>query len=327
MRTSTLRKLFGVTALSVLTVGAVTASTTSQQVDVPDLVRLGRALFFDRALSSDQTISCAACHQPEHGWSSPKKLAHGVGECIGKRHVLSLYNVGSRQLLFWDGRKNALEQAVVAPIQDSCEMNLPMNQLIERLQHRPKYRAMFLAANVDLNESGVAEALAAFCRTIVAVDAPLDRYRAGDAAALSPAARRGHDLFYFRLNCGSCHTGPQLSDGKFHNLGIGMDTSDPDLGRSLESGDRDDRGAFRTPSLRNVSKTAPYMHDGRFKTLEEVVEFYKQGGHYNTNLDPLINRLPLDEAQSADLIAFLTEGLTSESDPAADAAAADVSIK
>lgn len=290
--------------------------------DAAGLVRLGRTLFFDQDLSADRTISCASCHQPGHGWSSPDKYARGVGDQLGKRHALSLYNVGTRRLLFWDGRENTLEEMVLLPVHDLHEMNQSSASLVERLERLPEYREMFSAANVGLDEAGVGQALAAFCRTIVATDALLDRYRAGDTAALSPAAKRGHDLFYFRLNCASCHTGSQLTDGKFHNLGIGMDQDDPDLGRFVVTGKNEDRGAFRTPSLRNLSKTAPYMHDGRFQTLQEVIDFYKQGGHYNSHLDPLINLLPLEDEEGEDLVAFLTEGLTSASDPAAEAAAA-----
>jgi cytochrome c peroxidase len=284
-----------------------------------EVAQLGHSLFFDRKLSRDGTVSCADCHRPDHGWSSPDAFSHGVGGQVGKRHAPSLYNVGLQRSFFWDGRARSLEDTVLIPIQDSHEMAQPLAGLLDRLRESNEYRQKFAEARMEIDIAGVSRALAQFCRTIVAEDAPFDRYRAGDMAALSPSARRGHDLFFFRLNCASCHNGKQLSDGKFHNLGIGFEQPKPDLGRYTVTGEKKDRGAFKTPSLRNVAKRSPYMHDGRFKTLEEVIDFYKEGGHANANLDPLINLLPIDDSQKTDVVSFLREGLTSKTDPAAEA--------
>jgi cytochrome c peroxidase len=238
------------------------------------LVQLGRRLFFDRRLSKDETISCANCHAPDHGWSVAEALPQGVDGQRAKRHPPSLYNIAAARFLSWDGRTTSLEEQVLLPIGDRHEMNLQLAKAVERLQSSPEYRQMFTAAGLQVNETGLSTALAEFCRTIIAMDSPFDRFRSGDVEALSPAARRGHDLFFFRLNCGTCHTGSQLTDGKFHNLGIGMEEINPDLGRFTVTGHKEDRGAFKTPSLRNVSKTAPYMHDGRFNWLEDVVDCY-----------------------------------------------------
>lgn len=284
------------------------------------LQSLGRKLFFDGRLSRDGSVRCATCHDPGHGWSSPERIAAGVGGKRGERHPLSLYNVGSRRSLFWDGRTESLEEQVLQPIESDHEMALPLTELIERLFAADEYRDAFDRAGVEITQKSIAAAIAAFCRSIVAVDTPFERYRQGELAALSAPAQRGHDLFFFGLNCGSCHTGPQLTDEKFHNLGIGTDADPVDAGRFVVTGSAEHQGAFRTPSLINVAKTAPYMHDGRFEKLEEVVDFYQNGAIANPRLDPLINVMPISDEQKADLIAFLKEGLTSPSDPAAEAA-------
>lgn len=296
------------------------AQTEATAAGGPALVALGRQLFFDRRLSVDGTISCADCHRPDQGWSSREPRARGVEGQLGRRHAQSLYNVRLRQSLFWDGRAATLIEQVLQPIEDPHEMAMPAASLERLLAGLEDLQAAVAATGQPAGRELVAAALAAFCETIVAEDAPFDRYRSGDVEALSPAARRGHDLFFFGLNCATCHTGNQLTDEKFHNLGIGFDTETPDLGRYDVTAQDEDRGAFRTPSLRNIAATAPYMHDGRFETLEEVVDFYVDGGIDNPHLDPMINVLPLDDSQKADLVLFLKEGLTSPSDPAAEQA-------
>lgn len=286
------------------------------------LETLGQQLFFDRSLSSDGSVSCADCHQPSHGWSSPERLPRGVDGRVGRRHPPSLYNVGLQQSWFWDGRATSLDDQVLGPIESPHEMNQPVESLVARLKASPQSRQPFDQANIEPSREVLAAALAAFCRTIKADEAPYDRFRAGDTAALSPAARRGHDLFFFRLQCSVCHAGENFTDGKFHNLGIGLDQSEPDDGRYVVTGKDEDRGAFKTPSLRNVAKTAPYMHDGRLATLDEVLDFYVKGGHFNPRLDQLMNVFPLTTEEKADVVTFLNEGLTSPRDAAAEKAAA-----
>jgi cytochrome c peroxidase len=284
------------------------------------LATLGRRLFFDRSLSSDGSTSCADCHRPTHGWSTPERLPRGVGGRRARRHPPSLYNVGRQRQWFWDGRATSLEEQVLGPIESPDEMNQPVESLVARLKRSSHWRGQFEEAGLEPGKESLAAALAAFCRTIEADDAPYDRFRAGDWTALSPAARRGHDLFFFRLQCGVCHSGENFTDGKFHNLGVGMDQKMSDVGRFVVTGKEEDRGAFKTPSLRNVAKTAPYMHDGRFDALDEVVDFYVRGGHFNPHLDQLMNVFPLSAEEKSDVVAFLREGLTSPSDAAADAA-------
>lgn len=285
------------------------------------IIDLGRNLFFDRSLSSDGSTSCGECHQPSHGWTTPERFSRGAEGRVAQRHTPSLYNVGLQREWFWDGRAKSLEEQVLHPIENPNEMNQPIEALITKLQGAPEARKKFQAAGLELSRESLATALAAYCRTIEANDAPFDRFRAGDADALSAAAQRGHDLFFFRLQCSVCHTGENFTDGKYHNLGIGFDQAEPDQGRFLVTSKDEDRGAFKTPSLRNLAKTAPYMHDGRFATLDEVVDFYVRGGHFNPHLDQLMNVFPLSAAERADVVTFLQEGLTSNRDPAADEAA------
>lgn len=294
-------------------------SATSGQDD--QLIGLGRSLFFDRSLSSDGSTSCGECHQPSHGWTTPERFSRGAEGRVAHRHPPSLYNVGLQREWFWDGRAKSLEEQVLHPIENPNEMNQPIEALIAKLQGSPEARRKFQTAGLEPSRESLAAALAAYCRTIEARDAPFDRFRAGDADVLSAAARRGHDLFFFRLQCSVCHAGENFTDGKYHNLGIGLDQEEPDQGRFLVTGKDEDRGAFKTPSLRNIAKTAPYMHDGRFATLDEVVDFYVRGGHFNPHLDQLMNVFPLSAAERADVVAFLQEGLTSNRDPAADEAA------
>ncbi|MEQ8846779.1 cytochrome c peroxidase [Botrimarina sp.] len=294
----------------------LSASDTSE--DTPERVELGRRLFFEKQLSRDGSIDCASCHDPRKGWSSGAPQAVGIGGALTPRNPPSLVNVRYHFDYFWDGRAPRLEQAVTAPIEHPDEMDLPLDEAAERLNASERYTAEFESAfGEPASPETIASALAAFVRSLVAGDAPVDRYRSGDLAALSEAARRGHDVFMFRANCQMCHRGPMFSDGDYHNLGVGMERDPPDKGRAAVTGDElYQLGAFRTPSLRDVARTAPYMHDGRFETLEEVVEFYEKGGFLNAFRMPMLNVVPLTEQEKSDLVAFLKEGLTSSNYPA-----------
>ena len=281
------------------------------------IIELGKQLFFDPRLSVDRSISCATCHDPQKGWSNGERYATGIGGQVVPRSVPTVVNSVYVSDYFWDGRAGTLEEVVPQPIEHPSEMGLAMEEAAERLNRIEAYRSQFQQTfGHDATRESLAETVAAFLRTLVAGNAPFDRYRAGDLEALSPAARRGHDVFLFRTNCGMCHRGPLLTDGGFHNLGIGMDEPDPDPGHAPISGDEIyDTGAFRTPSLRDLSRTGPYMHDGRFETLEEVVDFYEHAGVLNPHRMPMLNIVPLTEQEKADLVEFLREGLTSDDYP------------
>jgi cytochrome c peroxidase len=193
-------------------------------------------------------------------------------------------------------------------------MKLP--ELVEKLNKIEGYREQFQEVfGTDVTEDGIAKAIGAFERTILSGDAPFDRYEAGDEVALSEAANRGMDVFFNEAQCSACHAGPNFTDGGFHNIGLGMDDDEPDHGRFAISSLKGDTGSFKTPTLREIARTAPYMHDGRLATLEEVVDYYDKGGVPNPYLDEEIKQLSLTDQQKADLVTFLKEGLSSPSYP------------
>lgn len=275
-------------------------------------VELGRRLFFDVRLSGNERISCATCHDPAKGFSSGERFAEGVNGKPTARHVPSLINVGYATSLFWDGRAATLEEQAIQPIRNPAEMNMPLDQLTKKLNEDKKYREQFnrVFAGAATAER-VAQALAAYERTLVSNDTPFDRYLAGDERALSDRAVRGMRLFIGRARCSTCHQGPALTDNRFHNVGT---AAPDDFGRRAVTGRVEDHGAFRTPQLREVGRTAPYMHDGQFASLEQVVQHYNFGGvaeHENEHRDEILEVLYLGEDEVQDLVAFLEEGLTS----------------
>lgn len=279
-------------------------------------VELGKQLYFDPRLSADSTVSCASCHDPEKGWSNGEAVATGVGGLKGGRGAPTIINTAFQSLQFWDGRAGTLEEQALGPIQNPIEMNMTLPEVVKRLNGIPGYKKQFQKIfGTDVTKEGIAKAIAAFERTVLSGDAPYDRFTAGDAKALSPAAERGRALFFGAARCSSCHSGPNFTDNAFHNIGVGMDVEKPDVGRFEQSKLEGDTGAFKTPTLREIAKTAPYMHDGHLKTLEEVVSYYNKGGTQNAYLDEEIFPLKLTKEQTADLVTFMKEGLSSSSYP------------
>lgn len=316
-------------------------------------IELGRQLFFDRRLSRDNTVSCASCHQPEHGYAAPTRVGIGVGGAEGRRNSPTAGNRLLSGPQFWDGRVDSLEAQAIAPIANPAEMGLTHGAVVDACRSIEGYRRQFERIfggpeerdGVTIENAG--RALAAFERALVsgpnrwdhhtrlrafesAYDGELDdlpddetveAYASLKAAAavapLSESAERGAKLFFGpRTGCTQCHAGANLSDERYHNLGVGMqqlaDRGDTvDWGRYEITKNEADRGAFKTPGLRNVAQTWPYMHDGSLATLAEVVTWYVEGGHDNPYLSPLLVPLDLDEAEQADLVAFL-ESLTGE---------------
>jgi cytochrome c peroxidase len=270
-------------------------------------VALGRKLFFDKRLSVDSSVSCATCHEPELGFTDREPLAIGVREQRGTRRTPRLINRGYGQVFFWDGRAMSLEQQVLKPIENPIEMDLPLSEAVSRLAADPEYAAAFpLALGGPPAEETLAQALAGYVRSIVSGDSAYDRYVAGEADALTPQQKRGLDLFRGKAACSVCHLGPNLTDEQFHNTGVGWKDGEPaDLGRAEVTGRPEDRGAFKTPTLREAALAGPYMHDGSLSTLEDVVNFYNDGGEPNPYLDPDMQRLDLSEAEVSDLTAFL----------------------
>lgn len=280
-------------------------------------VELGKQLYFDPRLSRNNDISCATCHDPAKGYSNGEAFATGFDGKKGGRSAPTIINAAFHKFQFWDGRAGSLEEQALGPIQNPIEMNLTLEEMVERLNKVQGYRKQFgvVFGSEEISAENVGRAIAAFERTICSGDAPYDRFKAGDKAALSEAAQRGMKLFFNKAHCSACHTGPNLTDNAFHNIGVGMDKPEPDLGRQVHSKLAGDRGSFKTPTLREIALTAPYMHDGSMATLEEVIEHYAKGGTPNDFLDEEMYELKLTPEEKADLVVFLKEGLSSDSCP------------
>ncbi|MFI5348320.1 MAG: cytochrome-c peroxidase [Elusimicrobiota bacterium] len=272
-------------------------------------VELGKLLYFDKRLSGDGTVSCATCHDPAKGWTDRSPVSTGIRGQKGGRSAPTVLNSAYMEVQFWDGRAKTLEEQAKGPIQNPVEMGSTHEETVKRISQVKGYAPFFTAAfgdeKVDIDR--VSKAIAAFERTVLTGNSPYDRWQAGDKTAMSEAAVRGHALFNksTKGNCAICHDGFNFSDSDFHNIGVGMTAAKPDLGRfEITKADKD-KGAFKTPTLRNLADTAPYMHDGSEKTLEEVVVFYDRGGNKNPKLDGRIRPLGLTAAERADIVEFL----------------------
>jgi cytochrome c peroxidase len=266
-------------------------------------VALGRKLFADERLSADGRTSCASCHQRERAFTDGRRVARGVYGRSGRRNVPSILNRAYGAVFAWDGRAVSIEDQVRRAISSDRDLGLSVADAAERLSHDASYSKAFDAVfTAPVTGDLLVQAIATFVRSELSGDSPYDRFLAGDHAAISTAARRGYTLFTGAARCSRCHAGPVLTDENFHNTGVGWRR---DAGRFEVTGLSQDRGRFKTPSLRNVVLTAPYMHDGSFATLESVVEFYNRGGRRNPNLDPSIRPLRLTSSQRSDLVAFL----------------------
>lgn len=266
-------------------------------------VLLGKTLFFDTRLSVNKTQSCATCHNPDLGFSDG--LAKSIGAMGGNvgRNTPHIYNLAFASSMFWDGRMDTLEQQALGPIEAEGEMNMPLDQLLPRLKKVKWYNKTFeeVYGKPGITKENIGRAIAAFERTIISDNSPYDRYIAGDKNAMSPSQIRGLALFKGKGNCIDCHDGPNFTDDSFHNIGVG----DDDPGRYAINGEKSMTGAFKTPGLRNIIFSAPYLHDGSAGTLQEVIELYNIGGKPTPYLDKLIKPLGLSKQEKADLVAFL----------------------
>jgi cytochrome c peroxidase len=280
----------------------------------PAKVRLGWALFQDRRLSGDQSLACVDCHQPERDWQDGRARAQGMGGHTLRRRTPSLFDTAWGETYFWDGRAPSLEAQSRIPIEASDEMNLKMVDAIKRLQDVGFYQGMFAEAfpsDPKVSETNVARALAAFERTIASGTTPFDRWVEGQEDAIGPAAKRGFALFTGSANCATCHTGWRLTDDAFHDTGL-PGTGDPGRGPVIAVPQLNN--SFKTPSLRNVARRAPYMHDGSLPSLRAVVDHYADGIVQRPTLSEDLKRITLTEAERADLVAFL-ETLTDDKEP------------
>ena len=279
-------------------------------------IALGRRLFYDTRLSKDDSLSCSSCHRPQFRFTDVKERSLGVGGTLGLRHAPSLVNAAYFPLLFWDGRATGLETQVGSPILNPLEMNQTHEASIGKLKSDPSYKPMFRSAfgSDAITFDRVANALASFERTILSGDSPFDQYSyQGTKDALSTPQIRGLAVFKdpAKGNCAACHTiGPSFAlftDGQFHNTGegVGDDEESTDLGRYDVTYANADRGAFKTPSLRDVAVTGPYMHDGKLKTLKDVVDFYAGQGNSNPYLDKRMSAIRLTGQDRSDLVEFM----------------------
>ena len=241
-------------------------------------------------------------------------MAIGVFGRHGTRSAPTLVNRGYGASFFWDGRMPTLEQQVLQPIQDPKEMDLTLNEALARLKDHRDYPGLFQTAfGTEVSVEGLSRALAGYLRTILSGDAPVDRYVNGDRDALSEQARQGFNIFREKGNCTACHAGPTFTDERFHNTGVGWrDGRLSDAGRFEVSRKVKEQGAFKTPTLREIPWTAPYMHDGSLATLADVVEFFDRGGNPNPHLDRELRPLHLSDDEKKALAAFLLEALSGD---------------
>lgn len=271
-------------------------------------IHLGKELYFDTRLSADGTISCATCHNPALGWSDAGPTSAGIHGQLGGRRSPPVSNAAYAPLQFWDGRSPSLEDQAKGPIQNPIEMgntHQAMIQTVDRIAgYVDEFREVFGEGPITVDH--VADAIAAFERTVVTTDSKFDRYARGDHQALTPLERQGLEIFNGKGHCTSCHWGPYFSDGRFHNLGVpAKDPNNPDRGRYDVTKDPRDMGAFKTPTVRDAARRAPYLHDGSEKTLESLIDFYDRGGGKNPNLDPLMVPLGLSKNEKSALVAFI----------------------
>ena len=303
-------------------------------------IELGRQLYFDTRLSTDKTVSCASCHHPQEGFSRHTPTGVGVKGQKGGRNSPVSYNRILSDAQFWDGRANSLEAQAIGPIQNPIEMGNTHEAMVMTLKNVEGYSLQFekIFPDSGFTIENVGKAIAAFERTLVTGPTPYDYNEAykrfamlepedleelktdspetyaqyeeakllAEANPMSDSALRGQDLFFSkRVGCSNCHVGANLADEQYHNLGIGMSAKEPDLGRFTETKVEKDKGAFKTPTIRNVALSAPYMHDGSLATLEEVVEHYNKGGDKNPWLSEKIVPLKLTPQESIDLVEFM----------------------
>ncbi len=268
---------------------------------------LGRVLFFDGRLSSNNMVSCAFCHEPSHAFSGITPLSPGVDGKSNGRHAQTLINRAWGKSQFWDGRAPTLEAQVIVPLTNPHEMGMTTEGVVQKLRSIRGYEPLFAAAFGDstISYDRIAQAIATFERIIVSGNSAYDRYVAGDKTALTKQQKDGLDFFNKKGECAECHSGPNFSDEKFANIGVGTDKPNPDPGREDVTRNRRDWGKFKVPSLRDLAVRAPYMHDGSVKTLGEVLDIYAKGGLPNPHLDTRLTPFYLDEETKRDLLAFL----------------------
>ena len=308
-------------------------------------VNLGKNLYFDKRLSADDTVSCSTCHDPQKGFADGKTVAVGIKGQKGARNSPTTLNAVFFDFQFWDGRALTLEEQAKQPITNPMEMGMPSHDaLVEKISTISEYNSLFKTVfkTDKITIDHIVQAIASFERTLITLNTPFDRFIAGESSALSDSAKRGWELFQGKARCLTCHefteSYPFFTDNKFHNIGVAMkdkdfealarkaagtdadpsalahDKASAELGRFLVTREPKDIGAFKTPGIRDIALTAPYLHDGSEKTLESVVEFYNKGGVPNPYLDGGMRPLNLSDEEKKDLVEFM-KALTSDDLP------------
>jgi len=272
-------------------------------------IDLGKKLYFDPRLSGDGNMSCATCHNPSLGWSDGLPTGKGVKSMVLGRASPTIINTAYNSIQMWDGRKKSLEDQAMGPMEATVEMNMDTARLFKWLQGNAEYTALFAKAypGEEVGAGTVSKAIATFERTAaLSSNAPFDRWVKGDAKAMTAQQVEGFKLFTGKANCVVCHSAPNFTDNGFHNLGLAsFGVAEPDMGRYAQKPVARMKGAFKTPTLRDIDTSAPYFHDGSAKTLAEVVAHYNQGGVVKTNLSPEMKALDLTLAEKEALVAFL----------------------
>ena len=281
--------------------------------DTPKMskAKLGELLFFDPILSADSSISCASCHRPEFAFADTLAFSLGVAGRLGKRNAPSVMNMSDRESFFWDGRAATLETQAIFPIEDHNEMDLPIEEAIDRLNKSKKYRSLFAALfGGKVNKQNLGIALAAFERTLETSDTPLDRWQNDEKKdTLNTQQIRGRELFFSKAKCNECHFTGDFTADEFRSIGLFDGKKHNDSGRYIITKNKADIGKFKVPGLRNIALTAPYMHDGSMNTLREVIDYYDNPGKMlpnGLNRDSvLLEPLGLTEQEKQDIEAFL----------------------
>lgn len=321
----------GAVVAGILTAATIAAPPLQRQIGgFPSIekVELGRKLFFDSRLSSDNSTSCATCHDPRLRWSDGRPRAVGMREqFVGPRRTPTLLHVGYDQLMFWDGRTDTIEQQALQPLVNPIEMgNNSVQQVVNRVGRNPGYQRLFLEAygTPGVTRQRMAECMAQFQSTIISRNAPIDRYLAGDQFALTPDQKAGFDVFV-AASCVDCHQPPHFTDHDFHNCGTSFffDTDDDGRGGVLSNQDRtaQDIRAFKTPTLRDIGRASFFFHAGNVGSLEETVRYFNLGGvrprdgRRDRFTDPRVRPLNLTTEQERQLVEFLRFGLLSEEYP------------
>ena len=305
--------------------GLPPVATPSDNPPTAETIALGRRLFYDPILSLDNSVSCATCHNPQYGFADPKPVSEGVGKKTGSRNSPPVVNAAYYKVQFWDGRSPTLENQAEGPVQNPVEMATTLATIEQRLNADPSYREQFAAAwgPRPITYEMVEKSIASFERTVISGNSPFDRWKYGhDEKAVDNAVKRGFIVFTSakKGNCAACHTVGEkyalFTDNQFHNVGIGVDMGQfTDLGLYAVTHNEADKGKFKTPSLRNIAQTAPYMSDGSLKDLKQAIDFYIGAGNSNPNLDKQIHVLDfLSGQERSDLQAFLNS-LTGEMPP------------